>query len=94
MERKRNRLEIIKDILQVVREKSGRIKPTHILYKSNLSYQMMESYLSELIGKGFLTEGKNKNGKTYFITEKGLNYLSKYNLISEFTSSFGLSEEA
>ena len=90
MEKKRNRLEIIRDILKVIRDRSGRIKPTHILYKSNLSYQMMEEYLTELKGKGFIVEKKMKTGKTFEITAKGLEYLEKYNLITEFTNSFGL----
>ncbi len=92
MAKKRNRLEIIKDILEVIRSKSGRIKPTHILYKSNLSYIMMEEYLQELKEKGFVIEEKTKDSKTYRITEKGLSYLEKYNLIAEFTNSFGLDE--
>ena len=90
MEKKRNRLEIIFDILRVIRDRNGKIKPTHILYKSNLSHQMMTEYLTELISKGFILELKGKNGKTYAITEKGANYLSQYSLISDFTSSFGL----
>lgn len=91
MNKKRNKLQIVHDILRVIREKSGRIKPTHILYKSNLSYQMMEEYLAELIEKGFILEVKNKDKtKTYVITEKGINYLDKYGLINEFISSFGL----
>jgi predicted transcriptional regulator len=56
MERKRNKLEVIFDILKVIREKSGKIKPTHILYKSNLSYLMMKDYLNELIEKGLIKE--------------------------------------
>lgn len=91
MNKKRNRLEIIKDILEVIKSKNGKIKPTHILYKSNLSYNMMEEYLDELIKKEFIVETKDKNSKTYLITEKGSAYLSKYKLISEFTDSFGLS---
>ncbi len=91
MNKKRNRLEIIKDILEVIKSKNGKIKPTHILYKSNLSYQMMEEYLSELIEKGFIIESRTKTGKTYSITEKGFNYLNKYSLIADFTDSFGLS---
>ena len=88
---KRNRLEIIKGILDVIKSKNGKIKPTHILYKSNLSHGMMEEYLQELIDKKFiLLEVKNKS-KTYSITEKGQQYLDKYRLISDFTDSFGLS---
>jgi len=90
MSKKRNRLEVIKDILEVIRNRSGRIKPTHILYKSNLSYQMMEEYLTELIQKGFIQEKKTEKSKTYLITEKGINYLQQYRMISEFTTSFGL----
>ena len=91
MSKKRNHLEVIRDILQVINNRNGIIKPTHILYKSNLSYQMMEEYLSELIEKKFIVEHKAKEGKTYSITEKGFNYLNKYSLIADFTESFGLS---
>jgi len=90
MDKKRNRLEIIYDILRVIKDRSGRIKPTHILYKSNLSHQMMEEYLSELIEKEFIRELKTKNGRTYEIMAKGLNYVEKFSLIRDFTTSFGL----
>ena len=49
MDKKRTRLEIIRDILEVIKTKSGKITPTHILYKSNLSYSMMEQYIKEMI---------------------------------------------
>ena len=84
MGKKRNRLEVIRDILQVIRNKNGKIKPTHILYKSNLSYQMMDEYLNELMGKEFIKQVKTQKGKTYVITEKGLNYLNKFSLIKDF----------
>jgi len=90
MAKKRNKLEVIRDILKVINDKNGSIKPTHIMYKSNLSYQMMEEYLTELIEKDFIKQSKNKNGKTYSITEKGLEYLNKFKFILEFTDSFGL----
>ena len=90
MNKKRNRLEVIRDILEVVRARSGKIKPTHILYKSNLSHQMMEEYLEELIEKGFIVKHSGEKGKTYSITEKGLKYLNQYRMIADFTSSFGL----
>ncbi|PIN87310.1 hypothetical protein COV19_00300 [Candidatus Woesearchaeota archaeon CG10_big_fil_rev_8_21_14_0_10_44_13] len=87
---KRDRLQVIKDILNAIKDKNGRIKPTHILYKANLSHQMMNEYLKELIEKGFITEENTKKGKTYSLTNKGFDYLSKYNLMVDFVDSFGL----
>ena len=90
MTKKRNRLEIIYDILRTIRERNKRIKPTHILYKSNLSYQMLEEYLSELIKNELIIERITEKGKTYSLTPKGQNYLEKYKLIIDFTKTFGL----
>lgn len=89
-DKKRNRLEIIHDILRVIRERSGRIKPTHILYKSNLSHQMMEEYMEELKEKDFIKEVRKDKSKTYLITEKGLKYLNEFDMIKNFATSFGL----
>jgi predicted transcriptional regulator len=82
----------VHDILKAVQDKNGRIKPTHILYKSNLSHQMLDEYLGELLSKGFLIENSTKTGKTYSITQKGFEYLQKYRTIVDFIDSFGLSE--
>jgi predicted transcriptional regulator len=90
MTKKRNRLEIIKDILEVIRSKNGKIKPTHILYKSNLSHQMMEEYLNELKEKDFIKEIKTERSRSFLITEKGLDYINRYRMIADFTESFGL----
>jgi predicted transcriptional regulator len=90
MERKRNRLEIIYDILRVISEKNGKIKPTHVLYKSNLSYNMMEEYLNELIEKEFIKKVDTPRGKSYMVTDKGFEYMSKYGMVKEFANSFGL----
>jgi len=90
MNKKRTKLEVIKDILEVIKARNGKVKPTHILYKSNLSYGMMGDYLGELKEKDFIIEISAAKGKTYQITEKGLEYLRKYSLVSEFTESFGL----
>ena len=93
MERKRSRLEVIRDILIVIRDKNGRVKPTQILYKSNLSHAMMKEYLTDLIKKGLIKEMKTKDGRTYAITEKGNNYVEEYRTIVNFLDSFGLNEE-
>ena len=86
---KRNRLQVIHDILKVTQDRKN-IKPTHIMYKANLSHQMLDEYLTELISKEFIKEEKAKRGKTYSLTDKGFNFLDKYKMIVEFTDSFGL----
>jgi len=91
MNKKRDRLQVIHDILKVIQEKDGRVRPTHILYKSNLSHQMMEEYLLELIDKGFVIESKTADAKTYSLTKKGFDYLAQYQMIVNFVDSFGLS---
>lgn len=88
--KKRNRLQIIHDILKCIQERNGRIKPTHILYKSNLSHTMLEEYLNELKKKNFLKEHEIEQSKTYSLTDKGFEFLEKYKLIVDFIDSFGL----
>ena len=91
MNRKRDRLEVIHDILMAVREKKGAIKPTHILFKSNLSYHMLTEYLTELMSKEFIKEKVDKKGKkTYMLTDRGFNYLKDFTVIKSFVDSYGL----
>ena len=91
MARKRDRLEIIHDILLVIRDHRGVVRPTHILYKSNLSHPMLTEYLDELKTKGFLVESTDREGKrSYALTEKGYNYLRDYGVIRGFVDSYGL----
>jgi predicted transcriptional regulator len=91
MPKKRDRLEIIHDILYVIRQRGPTIKPTHILYKSNLSHQMLTEYLDELKEKGFIVEKiDKKEKKTYELTTKGFKYLEDYQMIKGFVDSYGL----
>jgi len=92
MTKKRDRLQIIHDILRAIQRKNGVIKPTHILYKSNLSHQMLDEYLAELLTKGLIMESSTKSGKTYSLNPKGFDYLNQYKLIVDFVDSFGLNE--
>ena len=62
MAKKRERLEVIKDILEAIKE--GRnIKPTRLLYASNLSPQMFKDYINELLEKGFIKIESVEEGK-------------------------------
>ncbi len=90
MKEKRGRLEIIYDILVAIQNKNGSIKPTHLLYKSNLSYQRMNIYVDELIKKGFISKDFDDNNKFFILTDSGYSFLAEFKKIKEFTDSFGL----
>ena len=90
MARKRERLEIIKDILAAARDKDG-IGSTRLLYASNLSPQMHKDYLNELLTKGLLEETTAKNKKKhYHITSRGLRFLQRYEGFARFVDELGL----
>ena len=91
MGKKRNRLEVIHDILTTINQKKE-VKPTHILYKSNLSHKMMQEYIDELLEKNFIEENEKSKSKTYSITKKGINYLEEYQTMIKFMNSFGLND--
>lgn len=92
MSQKREKLQVIYDILRAIQEKNGKIKPTHILYKANLSHQMLAEYINDLKEKGFISETTTKEGKTYELTEKGFKFLGEYQLVLKFTQSFGIND--
>lgn len=88
--KKRERLEVIRDIILAVRDNRN-IKPTRLLYASNLSPQMFKEYVDELIKKGLIKLETDKEDKKYFvITSKGYEFLEKYKLIENFINNFGL----
>ncbi len=91
MNKKRDRLEIIYDFLNVVRKHDNSIKPTPLLRFSNLSSQRFKEYLSELEEKGFVKVLENKKGrKKITLTDKGFQFLQKYKTIRGFIDEFGL----
>jgi predicted transcriptional regulator len=90
MERKRSRIDIINDMLLSIQRKGGEIKPTHLMYKANLSHQQMKSYLEELVQKEFVQEVKKKNYTYLMITDKGHQFVEKFQQMKEFEDAFGL----
>ncbi|MBI2666398.1 hypothetical protein HYX13_02185 [Candidatus Woesearchaeota archaeon] len=96
MATRRSRLELVFDILLAIQNKGGRIKPTHLMYKSNLSHKLLNTYLDELMGKELvrvdeeIVRKKKTPNKVVVITDKGLGFLAEFRRMREFTDAFGL----
>lgn len=91
MNKKRGKLEVIYDMLKVIKEKNNSIKPTPLLRYSNLSSQRFTEYINELLEKELIKEiTDRKKRKHYTLTDKGFRYLEKYKTIVEFIDYFEL----
>ena len=88
--KRRGKIEIIHDMLRSMQDKGGTIKPTHLLYKSNLSHSKMKEYVGELMNNGMMEEVEVKKKRMFSLTDKGSNFLVEYAKIKEFSDSFGL----
>lgn len=87
---KRGKMEIIYDILKIIKDNRGCIKPTPLLRKSNISSIRFKEYLTYMFSKGFIFEKNNEEKKYICISEKGLRFLEKYNMIIGFIEEFDL----
>lgn len=87
---KRGKLEIIKDILQIIRDNHNQIKFTPLLRKSNISSIRFKEYFTELTEKKFIQEEILKKDKYIILTEKGFKFLEKYHTIIDFIEQFDL----
>ncbi len=89
MTRKREKLEIIRDILSTI-NKSRLIKPTKLLSSSNLSPQMFKEYVNMLLQKNFVNEEFIKGKRSFSLTKKGKEFLLEYRVIENLIENFGL----
>lgn len=77
-------------MLLTISNKGGRIKPTHLMYKANLSHNQMKLYLDELIAKSLVEEEEKEERKILVLTQKGFAFIQKFNQMKEFEKTFGL----
>jgi predicted transcriptional regulator len=90
---KRDKIKIMHDMLELISTRDGKARPTHIMYKANLSHEMLVEYMNELKQKGFITEHIDKdNRRTYKITEKGSKFIAEYRAMTRFLTAYDLSE--
>jgi predicted transcriptional regulator len=80
LERRRDRLHIMAEILQVTLE--GALK-TQVMYKANLSFAQLNQYLSLLLDLDLLELKKSSERAVYKTTVKGMSFLESYKQIQE-----------
>jgi len=69
----RGRLDIIADILSAA---SSEAKKTQIMYQANLSFKVLQKYLSEAIEASLISYEEPKH--SYQLTDKGRKFLETY----------------
>ena len=88
---KRGKLEIMMNILKIIKDNKNSIKPTPLLRKSRLSSARFKEYYADLLERKLIIEFLDKtNNKYLMLTESGLRFLERYNSIIEFIDEFEL----
>ena len=62
-------METYGDILRVIG--AGAEKPTHIMYRANLSWIVMQQYIKSLEAHGLVIADSDQGKRLYHLTEKG-----------------------
>ncbi len=88
----RNTLQIIGDILEVAHEQGIEgANASRLLTKANLSYKTYQGFVTKLLHTGLLNIVQlDMDSRAYVLTEKGRQYLNKYEEFESLVSSLGL----
>ena len=75
---KRNSLEIMTEILVLCKQPQTK---TRVMYRTNLSWRMLQKYLSQLQSRGLLEVHHSLT--KYATTQKGLKFVEKWRELAE-----------
>ena len=78
---RRSRMETFGDILKTIA--AGTEKPTHIMYKANLSWKILQQYLKALESQGLVIPSSEDGRRVYRLSEKGFKLLSQFNSVRD-----------
>jgi predicted transcriptional regulator len=78
---RRNNMDIIAELLYVA--KNG-AKKTHLVYKANLNFVLINKYLVSLTENGLL-ESVNER---FYTTDKGTRFLNQYEIIKPMSGMY------
>ena len=78
--KRRDKLEIISEILEVARD--GTLK-TQIMYKANLSFLQLTEYLEYMLKTRLMIKFDVNTKGVYVVTEKGLDFLQRHSELME-----------
>ncbi|MHB1867994.1 MAG: winged helix-turn-helix domain-containing protein [Nitrososphaerales archaeon] len=78
---RRSRMETYCDIIKAIG--GGAEKPTHIMYRANLSWTVMQGYIRSLEGQGLVQAQDDEGKRLYQLTERGFGLLKQYLSIKE-----------
>jgi predicted transcriptional regulator len=79
--RNRGRTQIMADILDQCKENK---RKSHVMQKANLNFDQVSLYLRDLLGRGFVEQGLSEGGKIYRTTDKGREFLDRYQKLIGF----------
>ncbi len=74
-------METFCDILRAIG--SGAQKPTHIMYKANLSWTVMQDYIKALEAQGLVVTDSEEGKRLYSLSQKGFQLLNQFLTIRE-----------
>src|SRR5215204_3995241 len=79
--RARERTQIIADILHQCKENK---RKSHVMQKANLNFDQVSHYLGDLLGRGLVEQGLSEGGNIYRTTDKGREFLDRYQKLIGF----------
>jgi predicted transcriptional regulator len=69
---------------------TGCVKPTHIMYKSNTSWTVLQKNLETLVVAGFMQQSGEGTRVQYSITSRGLEVVQAYTNLVDRTASYAV----